>query len=208
MLNIFIPAVLVLAVCVAALLLYRQVNVILQYIVQTAVFRSAAEEKDGTRESADKEHSAEIVKREKFEHIVGRILGGGGQHGCFLLINVDRFAEINDAYGASVGDAVLEGVASVFRDYFKKNDYICRLEQDEFAVWLSDMTKECGDDVRWKIAVVNDKLMHIKGGLPPISVSAGAVFDGPSEEYRDLYKRANMALREVKEGGRCGCAVH
>lgn len=208
MLNIFMSVVLVLAVCVAAFLLYRQVIVILEYIVQAAVSHSVIEEKDGTRECADKEHSAEIVKREKFEHIVSGILGRGDRHGCFLLINVDRFAEINDAYGAKAGDAVLEGVASVLRDYFKKNDYICRLEQDEFAVWLSDMTKEYGNDVRWKIAVVNDKLMHIKGGLPPISVSVGAVFDEPPEEYRDLYKRANIALREVKEGGRCGCAVH
>ena len=69
---------------------------------------------------------------------------------------------------------------------------------------LTDMTVEMQPVIEGKIQKMNEILMNPEDGLPQVSLSVGGAF---SEKgfTEDLYKRADVALYEVKEHGRCGC---
>lgn len=147
------------------------------------------------------------VDRKTFEKIVTESLGSGRIQGCLLLCNVDRFRDINNIYGRDVGDAVLRYVARVLCDVF--GDKVCMGSTggDGFALWLPVASEDNADDIRRKVGVVNDRLLHPAGELPPATVSAGAACVGQGEDYKSLVKRANKALYIVKGNGRCGCEI-
>lgn len=147
------------------------------------------------------------VDRKTFEKIVTESLGSGRIQGCLLLCNVDRFRDINNIYGRDAGDAVLRYVARVLCDVF--GDKVCMGSTggDGFALWLPVASEDNADDIRRKVGVVNDRLLHPAGELPPATVSAGAACVGQGEDYKSLVKRAGKALFIVKGNGRCGCEI-
>ena len=122
---------------------------------------------------------------------------------ALLIVDVDKFKQVNDGYGHEVGDQVLKKVAELLQDSFRATDYPARIGGDEFAVILTNMTEEKKAVIQRKIQDINDTLTHPKNGLPSVSLSVGAAFstDGFTD---DLYKRADLALYDVKEHGRCG----
>ena len=123
---------------------------------------------------------------------------------AFLIIDVDKFKLVNDNFGHEVGDLVLKKVAKLLQESFRATDYPARIGGDEFAVILTDMTVEMQPVIEGKIQKMNEILMNPEDGLPQVSLSVGGAF---SEKgfTEDLYKRADVALYEVKEHGRCGC---
>ena len=83
----------------------------------------------------------EAMLRHKAEHdpLTGVINRGGFDQLCqilkeqdiplaLLLIDVDKFKQVNDGYGHETGDLVLKKVAGILRDSFRSNDYVARWE--------------------------------------------------------------------------------
>ncbi|MCD7726710.1 MAG: GGDEF domain-containing protein [Clostridiales bacterium] len=142
--------------------------------------------------------------RAEFEEAVGARLAAGEETGCLLLIDVDRLREINGSYGREAGDAVLKDVFAQVRRTFGGCNYAGRLGSDEFALWLAGLSADRAGDIRREIALVNDRLLHSRHGVPPASVSVGGAFGAPGDDFKSLYKKAGGALYKVKVGGRCG----
>ncbi|HJQ46894.1 MAG TPA: GGDEF domain-containing protein [Amycolatopsis sp.] len=63
----------------------------------------------------------------------------GGEVGL-LLLDVDRFKQINDTYGHRVGDKLLMALASRLRRAAREGEVVIRLHGDEFVVWLGNIT--------------------------------------------------------------------
>lgn len=126
---------------------------------------------------------------------------------ALLIVDVDKFKDVNDGYGHEAGDQVLKKVAELLQDGFRATDYPARIGGDEFAVLLTNMTEEQKSVIERKIGRMNEILTHPEDGLPKVSLSVGAAFskDGFTE---DLYKKADLALYEVKEHGRCGLSFY
>ena len=123
---------------------------------------------------------------------------------AFLMIDVDKFKQVNDGYGHETGDLVLKKVAGLLRDSFRSNDYVARLGGDEFAVIMVDALPEQESLIRDKIKNVNRILKNPQDGLPEVSLSVGVAFS--KEGFTDgLYRNTDSALYQVKEHGRCGC---
>ncbi len=121
---------------------------------------------------------------------------------AFLIVDVDKFKQINDGYGHETGDRVLKKVAELLQDGFRATDYPARIGGDEFAVILPNMTEDQKDVIVRKIRKMNEILTHPEDGLPKVSLSVGAAFS--AEGFTDdLYRKADLALYEVKEHGRC-----
>lgn len=77
--------------------------------------------------------------RELERHIEIRNLS---QPSALLLMDLDRFKPVNDAYGHAAGDAVLKGIALTLVSCVRGGDLVARLGGDEFAILLRDCTTE------------------------------------------------------------------
>ena len=123
---------------------------------------------------------------------------------ALLLIDVDRFKEINDGYGHDTGDTALKKVARLLTTSFRASDTSARIGGDEFVVLMADICEDQKDVIQKKVEQMNEFLRHPSDGLPPMSLSVGVAFsdNGYNEE---LYKKADKALYFVKEHGRDGC---
>lgn len=147
------------------------------------------------------------LDRKNFERIVSESLSGGQKTGCLIVCNVDRCKEINDIYGRDTGDAVLRNVEDVLRGVFGSSTCIGSPGGDVFTLWLPVVSRRNADDIRRQIGIVNDRLLHPAGDLPPVSVSAGAAFCRVGEDSKGIHSRAYKMLYLVKASGRCGCEM-
>ena len=125
---------------------------------------------------------------------------------AFLIIDVDKFKLVNDGYGHETGDDVLKKVAKLLEKSFRSTDYPARIGGDEFAVIVTNITPDMKTVILNKINAINETLMNPDDDLPQVSLSVGAALSecGFTD---DLYKKADTALYEVKEHGRCGWPV-
>ncbi|MBQ4462995.1 MAG: GGDEF domain-containing protein [Eubacterium sp.] len=123
---------------------------------------------------------------------------------ALILIDLDRFKQINDSFGHDTGDRILKAVATEVFGSFRAQDYICRIGGDELAVIMvhSDPTLETL--IRKKVEIINKNLNDIDDNLPPISVSVGVAFGEKNITVDTLFKHADDALYIVKEHGRSG----
>jgi len=123
-----------------------------------------------------------------------------------ILIDIDKFKEINDNFGHESGDLALKIVADSLKRSFRENDYIIRYGGDEFIIIMLDVSENDRDMISHKIAEIN---RHIKRDQDysvgyDISLSAGIAFS--ESGYNDeLFAHADKALYHIKQNGRGGC---
>ena len=155
------------------------------------------------RHKADHDPLTGVINRGGFDQL-SQILKVQRIPMALLLIDVDKFKQVNDGYGHETGDLVLKKVAGLLRDNFRSNDYVVRLGGDEFAVIMVDALPEQETLIRDKVGNINRILKNPEDGLPEVSLSVGVAFS--AEGFTDdLYRNTDSALYQVKEHGRCGC---
>jgi len=121
-----------------------------------------------------------------------------------LLIDLDRFKQVNDTLGHDAGDALLQEAAIRLRAVLRENDCVARLGGDEFAILLmggaqkADVDTVCERIVRSFSAPVRFQAHSLRTS-PSIGV-ADFPGDGISED--ELYKSADIALYVAKNAGR------
>jgi diguanylate cyclase (GGDEF)-like protein/PAS domain S-box-containing protein len=99
--------------------------------------RVAAE--DRLRHMADHDALTGLYNRRRFEEEIDRHIAYGrryGMSGALLIIDLDRFKQVNDGYGHRAGDRVLATVADVLRRRLRETDIVARFGGDEFAVLM------------------------------------------------------------------------
>lgn len=126
---------------------------------------------------------------------------------ALLLIDVDKFKQINDRRGHETGDAALRRVAEVLRGCFRSQDHVCRLGGDEFAVIMVHTGPESSDMVKGKIRRINDALVQAKDGLPSVHISCGVAYGRDRSDADEIFREADAALYSVKAAGGCGCSI-
>lgn len=127
---------------------------------------------------------------------------------ALLLIDIDRFKEINDVYGHAIGDKVLQRVADTMRSCFKSARILSRLGGDEFAVLMAEVNDTMKTTLRNEVRRMSDMLQRPNDDLPPVTLSVGIAFATSKEAHGDLYRNADAALYRVKQSGRNGCAFY
>ena len=147
-----------------------------------------------------------LMNRGAFDHIK-EVLKFKTQPIALLLIDVDKFKQINDGYGHEVGDKVLKKVARLLGDSFRSTDFPARVGGDEFSVILTGVDEKQQSQIEQKIEAVNDALFNPTDGLPQVSLSVGGVFS-PKGYTDEMYHNADAALYQVKENGCHGCRFY
>ncbi len=123
---------------------------------------------------------------------------------AILFIDLDNFKYINDAYGHSVGDAMLQEVASRLSALVNKDAMLARFGADEFVL-LSEGFKQPSD-----VAILCDALLEslkkpfvIEGESHVIGASVGiSLYPEDATQAEDLIKFADAAMSRAKDSGR------
>ena len=121
-----------------------------------------------------------------------------------LMIDLDKFKEVNDTYGHQAGDEVLRISAKRLLQSVRKEDTVARIGGDEFVVLLPDLADEAAAEmVAEKIVKRIATPIQINGREVPITVSMGICAATAGEFDEDaLLRNADAALYEAKEHGR------
>ena len=121
-----------------------------------------------------------------------------------ILIDLDRFKQINDRYGHPVGDRILQAFAQTLLEETRQVDVVARLGGEEFCILMPDTPSsgamEVAERLRQRIQAVS--FQHL--GIPdPVSISLGVAMDAGNDATFDrLYSRADEALYAAKSAGR------
>ncbi len=116
-----------------------------------------------------------------------------------LMLDVDRFKEINDNFGHSSGDVVLREVAQRLASVTREGDSIGRLGGDEFAILLPNASEEDGIRITRRISQSLEDPFILGGNEIKVDISAGfAVFPQDGSDADVLLKRADACMYEAK----------
>lgn len=131
-----------------------------------------------------------------------------GEPVAVLLLDLDRFKQVNDEFGHHTGDAVLERVGALLAAEARSYDTVARIGGDEFVV-------VCPATDTFGARAVAERLRRLVRSLGPmllppgkeLSVSVGiAVYPLAGETAEELLRAADTALYAVKRSGRDGVA--
>ena len=121
---------------------------------------------------------------------------------ALVLIDCDRFKDVNDAHGHLAGDRVLQGVANLLRAVAGPDDVACRRGGDEFCLLVHGQGREelerMGDYMLGSARML--QRMHNK---PPqmTTLSIGACLISDDGKWEDWYTKADTALYRSKRLG-------
>lgn len=123
-----------------------------------------------------------------------------GKTAGLLLIDMDRFKEINDTFGHHYGDELLKQVGARLRSVLTGGDTIARLGGDEFAVLLPDVTDVlAATDVGAKLRDALETPFLIDGVALDVEASVGVVLSGEhGTDPTTLLQRADVAMYVAK----------
>jgi len=124
--------------------------------------------------------------------------------GAYMLIDLDRFKQINDSLGHHTGDILLRHVAERFKEWLRQSDVLSRVGGDEFVVVLPEI-KDAEDAVRSATRLL-DALktpFFIEDQQLTIEASIGiTLFPQDATDGTELHKNADIAMYVAKnEGG-------
>lgn len=172
-----------------------------------------AEDYERLRQAAFFDERTGLLRPRAFHEQLLQHLSAAQRHGhelAFVLLDLDRFGQINKRHNHVVGDKVLAGVGEAIRRALRSEDVPGRLGGDEFAVLLP-YTKRI--EAAHVVVRLRERIRGLTGqvhGVPDdVQVSASIGFEscapGERASPEQLRAHAEAALRAAKlQGGDCG----
>jgi len=141
--------------------------------------------------------------RDRLEHAIAKTRRKGNKL-ALMFLDLDRFKEINDSLGHTVGDEVLQVVGRLFKDSLRDVDTIARLGGDEFTIILDDLNDvEQASGIAERIRETLAAPMVINGQEIFVTASIGiAIFPINGRDIEELIQAADAAMYKAKEEGR------
>ena len=142
---------------------------------------------------------------EKLEHAL--LAARRGHRSALLLLDLDRFKEVNDSLGHPSGDRLLQQVAQRILGCVRGNDLVARLGGDEFAVLMAPESRapEAASSLAARLVEELGRSVELEGHQFVVSTSIGIVLiDSQSTATDSLMRNADLALYRAKDEGR-GC---
>jgi diguanylate cyclase (GGDEF)-like protein/PAS domain S-box-containing protein len=153
---------------------------------------------DALTGASNRRHLFELAEREysrakRYDHDL-----------CAVMIDIDRFKQLNDNYGHDVGDEALKRLVSICKEGLRSSDLFGRVGGEEFVAVLTDQNLEqsmlAAERLRTRIAEI---IVPVPGGKIGFTASLGvAPLTEADTSFDDLLKRADNALYSAKRAGR------
>lgn len=144
----------------------------------------------------------ELPNRRYFQEQLEDLLRQRGASGALVIIDIDRFKDLNDTSGHDVGDMLL-------RDFGRRlheaagGAFVARLGGDEFAVLLPIADRAAAEHHARTLVASQAGPLVVFGRSATVQVSAGlAMYPEDGRSTSDLLKNADLALYEAKSRGR------
>lgn len=121
------------------------------------------------------------------------------QH-AFFLLDLNDFKRVNDTFGHTVGDSVLQVVAERFKRITRPLDLLARLGGDEFAMLVDDVDREGAEALAARLLASLDNRIWVDGVGHDVGVSIGVVFipaDGVA--IPEVMSNADIAMYRAKK---------
>jgi diguanylate cyclase len=144
-----------------------------------------------------------LANRRAAQEVLGREVARAGRYDrdlAVLMLDLDRFKELNDTYGHPVGDRLLVALSERLRAYVRASDLVARWGGEEFVVVAPEtampFSLQLGEQLRGQIE--KDPFL----GGHRITVSVGVAAFRAGDDVDALVERADAALYQAKESGR------
>lgn len=128
---------------------------------------------------------------------------GTGKLNVLFVIDIDNFKSVNDISGHTAGDHVIKIVADLISSLFRKTDIVGRIGGDEFVTLMVDVSSM--DIVYTKVNELI-QIMKYKPNLTipeNVTLSIGIASNEKNQtSYKELFRKADEALYNAKEGGK------
>jgi diguanylate cyclase (GGDEF)-like protein len=152
------------------------------------------------RRAAETDELTGLPNRRSFDRRLREVLAGAREDGgtvALLLVDLDRFKELNDALGHHAGDVVLEQIGPRLRSVLRAGDDLARLGGDEFAVLLPDAGT--AETIGQRISEALERRFTVDGIEVQIGASTGiAVYPDHGADAQTLLQRADVAMYQAK----------
>jgi diguanylate cyclase (GGDEF)-like protein len=158
----------------------------------------------------------QVNNRRQFDsEVLSRFEQAKSFNGCVavVMVDADKFKNLNDSFGHQVGDAVLIEIARRLKETVKDAGVVCRYGGEEFAVILAGADRKQAamraEQLRLAIASYSVDVKYLQCGMEavPVTVSLGVAVYEPSAASRItspqlLVQAADKALYAAKHAGR------
>jgi two-component system, cell cycle response regulator len=159
---------------------------------------------DVCEEAAFTDHMTGLANRRRFERQLEREVGRTMRFGhpfSLLMIDIDKFKDLNDSFGHDAGDDAIRRIGRVLREGTRGIDLAARIGGEEFAVLLVETSQEGAVEVaeRLRLAI---KALELTSGCQITASFGVAVCPVDAQTAPDILKAADVALYEAKRSGR------
>ncbi|MFC1668256.1 GGDEF domain-containing protein [Chlamydiota bacterium] len=128
-----------------------------------------------------------------------------------VFIDIDNFSSINNQYGHSIGDSVLQHIVSIMLECMRQKDTIYRYGGEEFVVLMPQTgRKEAYDCVERLRKKISSEPIKIDGDLIITATISGGIACYPDDAKRGktLLRKADSAMYRAKKSGKNKIEVH
>jgi diguanylate cyclase (GGDEF)-like protein len=128
-----------------------------------------------------------------------------------LLMDIDKFKNVNDTYGHPVGDIALKAVAKVLKETGRGSDFAARYGGEEFAIGMVDTNIKGAEQMAERVRKLMEKTVAARVGGQDLmlTLSIGVSnFPEDTKNMADLVTMADNALYQAKRSGRNRVCLH
>jgi diguanylate cyclase (GGDEF)-like protein len=123
--------------------------------------------------------------------------------GALLVVDVDNFKAVNDAFGHDKGDEALKLIADTLKANVRDIDLVGRLGGEEFSVFMPDLDEGHSADVANRLRTAVNEIAFIPyRDRHTVSISVGGSVFERRTTFADLYRHADQRLYAAKNAGR------
>lgn len=127
-----------------------------------------------------------------------------GKSFALLVLDLDRFKEVNDSYGHQKGDLLIKEIGTRLSSCVRESDTVSRLGGDEFTIILSEFNQV--NDIDHLVLKILDSISAsclLDGDIIYVTASVGiALFPDNTIDSDELLKHADMAMYSAKNNGK------
>ena len=174
-----------------------------------ALIQELESSKNALKHLSETDPMTDLCNRRYFNHTSKSIMELAKRDKTVLtvvMLDIDKFKEVNDTYGHNVGDEIIISLADILFEMTRKSDLACRFGGEEFILLLPETSLEgamvIAEKIRKKVESFSLRLEDEREVNITISLGVSQVDTKNDLSMESAIKRADIALYKAKENGR------